>query len=64
MNEDKERISAYLDKTLVKSIQDEADNDNRSFNFMLGHLVSQAIRERERTRAKNNKKKQVSEQGS
>jgi hypothetical protein len=63
MNENKERISAYLDKELIKSIQTEADNDNRSFNFMLGYLASQAIKERERTRAKNNRKKQVNEQG-
>lgn len=56
MNENKERISAYLDKDLIKSIQDEADKDDRSFNFMLGHLVGLAIKERERTRAKNKKK--------
>lgn len=56
MNDKKERISAYLDKDLVKSIQDEADNDSRSFNYMLGYLAGQAIKERERTRAKNKKK--------
>jgi hypothetical protein len=55
----KPQISASLEPELVEIIKDEAKKDNRSFSEMVEMLLRQAIKERERTRAKNARRKPV-----
>jgi hypothetical protein len=51
------RISAYIDQETYDAVEAEAKKDNRSFNFMLGALLQQSLKERERLRLKNQKRK-------
>jgi hypothetical protein len=50
------QISATIDKSLFDSVKEEAVRDSRSFSEMVGILLSAAIKERERQRAKSKKR--------
>jgi hypothetical protein len=52
------QICATVHKDLRNSVQEIADRDNRSFSEMVSILLLQAVKERERQRAKNQAKKQ------
>jgi len=52
----KPQISASISAELQEAINEEAKRDSRSFSEMIGILLAQAIRERERQRAKNKKR--------
>lgn len=56
------RISAYIDEEIFAAVDAEAKKDNRSFNFMLGALLQQSLKERERLRLKNAKRKKPENQ--
>jgi hypothetical protein len=50
------QICATVAKSLHVSVKEEATRDNRSFSEMVGILLTQAIKERERQRAKNSRR--------
>jgi hypothetical protein len=54
------QISATIDAALSLTIREEAFKDNRSFSEMVGMLLAQAIKERERQRAKRKKNQENS----
>jgi hypothetical protein len=56
------RISAYIDQEIYDAVDAEAKKDSRSFNFMLGVLLQQSLKERERLRLKNQKRKKPENQ--
>jgi hypothetical protein len=51
------QISATIDKSLHQQVKDEAIRDGRSFSETVGMLLGNAIKERERQRVKNARKK-------
>lgn len=51
------QISATISKELHESVKAEAGRDSRSFSETVGILLSQALKERERSRAKSKKQK-------
>lgn len=51
------QISATVPMELKASVKSEADRDSRTFSEMVGILLNQAIKERERSRAKSKKVK-------
>jgi hypothetical protein len=51
------QISATIDKGLHQQVKDEAFRDGRSFSETVGTLLGNAIKERERQRVKNARKK-------
>ena len=57
-----ERYTGYMAASLINAVREEAKRDNRSFNYTMSYLVAQAMKEKERLRAKK-KKPSVSEQG-
>jgi metal-responsive CopG/Arc/MetJ family transcriptional regulator len=57
MVKEMKRFSVYIPDDLHKEVMEIAEKDNRSFNQTLQMLLQQSLKERERQRAKNSKKK-------
>jgi antitoxin component of RelBE/YafQ-DinJ toxin-antitoxin module len=51
------QICATVHKDLRNQVQEIADRDGRSFSEMVGMLLNQAVKERERQRLKKQAKK-------
>lgn len=52
------RFSAYVPEELYNQIEEIAKREDRTFNKVLQQLINQALKERERNRAKKSKKKE------
>lgn len=50
------QICATVPVSLRTAVKEESDRDSRSFSEMVGILLTQAIKERERQRSKNKKR--------
>lgn len=58
------RTSLYIEEDLKNEVQAIADAENRSWSFIFSTLAKSALKERERQRLKNRKKKPVAESNS
>lgn len=57
MVKEMKRFSVYIPGDMYKEVMEIAEKDNRSFNQTLQMLLMQSLKERERQRAKNSKKR-------